>query len=73
MPSIRVRISEPDSSSTTTAAEVETSNGTMETVTFEGSTLAGVKLRYRGAKREIIVRSPREHELAGHMLEPEVR
>jgi acetyl/propionyl-CoA carboxylase alpha subunit len=48
--------------------KVEAANGEDEHVTYEGRTGAGVVLRYRGAIREVAVRSPREHELSGHML-----
>ena len=53
------------------AAKVEAQQGEEEAVTYEGRTSAGIMLRYRGARREIVVRTPREHELSGHMLEPE--
>jgi len=53
--------------------ENDIASGEDEPLQFEGRNGASIKLRYRGAQREVIVRSPREHHLSGHMLEPEVK
>jgi propionyl-CoA carboxylase alpha chain len=42
-----------------------------EFVQFLGRTPEGYKLRYLGSEQEVIVRTPREHQLSRHMLKPE--
>jgi len=71
-PDIRVHLSDDhgdDEGSVLT--KVEATDDESEAVTFEGRTGAGFMLRYRGARRHVVIRSPRDHELSGHMLVPE--
>lgn len=42
-----------------------------ELVQYLGRTPEGYLLRYLGSEQEVIVRTPREHQLAHHMLAPE--
>ena len=64
---------EEGSTEETASSKVEAEHGEGESLTYEGRTSGGVMLRYRGARREVVVRSPRGHELSGHMLEPEIK
>lgn len=42
-----------------------------EFIQYLGRTPEGYKLRYLGSEQEVIVRTPREHQLSQHMLKPE--
>lgn len=46
-------------------------DGTVELVQVQGRMTEGYLLRYKGAEKEVLVRSPREHALSRHMLAPE--
>lgn len=46
-------------------------DGSVELIQVQGRSTEGYLLRYKGAEHEVLIRSPREHELSTHMLAPE--
>jgi len=46
-------------------------NAAVEIVQVVATTVEGYRLRYKGSEQEVLVRTPREHELSVHMHAPE--